>query len=257
MTTPTFISADAFNAEIAGNATNYAASLFLGRGKYANAEAISLNDIREAAARLKLENPDCVREPIITAFDGMGNPAVISGKALKAAKPAKTPKAPKAEKPAKPAKVVKPKAEKVVKAKPVKATDEAKATAKAEKAKAAADAKAIKAEAAKAAKAAKPAKAPKPAKAAKEPKGERAPTGKRAEIAEKAAKGIVPAAPDFSAATHSRFRKPLAEVVALIEAKDIKGLKAFPIKPISSSPKALDKFRNLAVVALEAQAAAE
>lgn len=32
-------------------------------------------------------------------------------------------------------------------------------------------------------------------------------------------------------------------------------LKAFPINPVSSSPKAMDKYRNLAVIALEVQVA--
>ena len=39
----------------------------------------------------------------------------------------------------------------------------------------------------------------------------------------------------------------------MVEAGDIKGLKAYAIKPISSSPKALDRYRNYAVTALEAQ----
>jgi hypothetical protein len=101
--------------------------------------------------------------------------------------------------------------------------------------------------------AAKP-KAEKAPRAAKAP-AEKAP-GKRAAIEAAAAAGTLPAAPDFSAETHKRFRGKLAEVVALVEAKDIKGLKAYAINPISSSPKAIDRYRNLAVIALEAQAAA-
>lgn len=103
----------------------------------------------------------------------------------------------------------------------------------------------------KAPKAEKPAKE-KPAKAAKEPAADKA-LGKRAQIAADAEAGILPAAPDFSAATHARFRKKLAEIVALVEKADIKALKAYPINPVSSSPKAMDKYRNLAVIALEAQ----
>lgn len=110
------------------------------------------------------------------------------------------------------------------------------------------------AKAPKAPKAAKPAKE-KPAKA---PKAAAAPAadkalGKRAQIAADAEAGIIPAKPDFSASTHARFRKKLDEIAALVEKGDIKALKAFPINPVSSSPKAMDKYRNLAVIALEAQ----
>lgn len=83
---------------------------------------------------------------------------------------------------------------------------------------------------------------------------EKAP-GKRAAAEAAAAAGTLPTPPDFSAETHKRFRGKLAEVVALVEAKDVAGLKAYAINPISSSPKAIDRYRNLAVIALEAQAA--
>jgi hypothetical protein len=78
--------------------------------------------------------------------------------------------------------------------------------------------------------------------------------GKRAAILAAAQAGNLPAAPDFSAATHARFRGKLADLVKLAEAGDIEGLKRYAINPISSSPKALDKFRNLCVIALEARA---
>jgi hypothetical protein len=45
--------------------------------------------------------------------------------------------------------------------------------------------------------------------------------------------------PDFSAETHRRFRGKLTEITKLVEAGDVAGLKAFPIKPYSSSPKAM------------------
>lgn len=79
--------------------------------------------------------------------------------------------------------------------------------------------------------------------------------GKRAQAIADAQAGKLPAPPDFSAETHTRFRPRLAELVALVKAKDIKALKAFEIKAISTSPKAMDRYRNLAVMALEAQAA--
>ncbi|RUM95326.1 hypothetical protein EET67_23915 [Pseudaminobacter arsenicus] len=91
-----------------------------------------------------------------------------------------------------------------------------------------------------------------PRRAASKDSGAR-PKGRRAEIAENAAKGILPLVPDFSAETHRRFRGKLAEIVALVEAGDVAALKAIEIKPYSSSPKALDRYRNLAVSALEAK----
>ena len=66
--------------------------------------------------------------------------------------------------------------------------------------------------------------------------------------------GELPAVPDFSAATHKRFRKLLAEVVALVEAGDIAALRAFEIKTVSTSPKTVARYRDLAVMTLEARA---
>jgi hypothetical protein len=77
--------------------------------------------------------------------------------------------------------------------------------------------------------------------------------GKRAAILAAAQAGALPTPPDFSAATHARFRGKLAELTKLAEAGDIEGLKAYAIKPVSSSPKALDRYRNLCVLALEAR----
>ncbi|MGI0528015.1 hypothetical protein [Rhizobium giardinii] len=182
MTTPNMKSPEAFAAEGTANAVHFTASLFLGRGKYAKAEAANREAIDAAAAKLVEENPTARAKPIIVAFDGEGNQAMISGKPRKAAK------------------------------------------------------------------AEKPANAPKAAKAAAPEKH-----GKRAEILASAEAGILPAKPDFSAATHARFRKRLDKIAALVEKGDVKALKAFPINPISSSPKAMDKYRNLAVIALEAQ----
>ncbi|MCA8895968.1 MAG: hypothetical protein KDA48_11985 [Amphiplicatus sp.] len=64
--------------------------------------------------------------------------------------------------------------------------------------------------------------------------------------------GIAPTPPDFSDETHKRFRGKLADLVALAAAGDVAGLKAYAINPISSSPKALDRYRNLCVMALGA-----
>lgn len=75
----------------------------------------------------------------------------------------------------------------------------------------------------------------------------------RAEAEAAADRGELPKAPDFSAETHKRFRPKLAELEALVAAGDVKALKAYAINPISTSPKALDRYRNLAVRALEAK----
>ncbi len=79
------------------------------------------------------------------------------------------------------------------------------------------------------------------------------PLGKRAQIDADAATGKLPPAPDFTAETHKRFRPALDEIKALIEDKDIAGLNAVKINPVSSSPKALARYRDLAVIALSAR----
>jgi hypothetical protein len=80
------------------------------------------------------------------------------------------------------------------------------------------------------------------------------PLGQRAAMLAAAEAGKLPAVPDFSAPTHERFRKKLAEVVALVKEGDVRKLKAFEINPLSSSPKAIDRYRNLAVIAITAKA---
>jgi hypothetical protein len=83
------------------------------------------------------------------------------------------------------------------------------------------------------------------------------PQGKRAAVLAAAQAGKLPPPPDFSAPTHARYRDAAKDLVALAKAGDIKGLKAVVIKPYSSSPKAMAKYRDLAVIALEARRAAE
>lgn len=88
-----------------------------------------------------------------------------------------------------------------------------------------------------------------------EPKAEAAPTGKRAAVEEAARQGSLPTPPDFSAATHARFRAKLAKLVELAEAGDAEGLKAVALNPVSTSPRAMARYRDLAVIAIEARAA--
>jgi hypothetical protein len=100
--------------------------------------------------------------------------------------------------------------------------------------------------------------APKPRGKAKGPPAARlAPApgiGKRAAILAAAERGEVPAPPNFSAPTHTRFRPKLAEVVALAEAGDLKALKAWRYAGfMSTSPKAIERYRTLCVTALEAR----
>ncbi len=74
-----------------------------------------------------------------------------------------------------------------------------------------------------------------------------------ANIEAKARKGELPPPPDFSAPTHARFRAKLAALVELAGKADAPGLRAIPINPVSSSPKALARYRDLAVLAIEAR----
>lgn len=91
-------------------------------------------------------------------------------------------------------------------------------------------------------------KAEKPARAPKK-------LGKRAAVLEAAKGGELPPKPDFSAPTHERFRGKLDEVHAAAIAGDLSTLRAFEIKTTSSSPKAIAKYRDLCVIAIEARAA--
>lgn len=78
--------------------------------------------------------------------------------------------------------------------------------------------------------------------------------GKRQAVLDQAQTGALPTAPDFSKPTHARFRAKLAQIVALAEAGDIAGLQAFEINPVSSSPKAMARYRDLCVIAITARA---
>ena len=78
--------------------------------------------------------------------------------------------------------------------------------------------------------------------------------GKRQEILDQAQTGALPTAPDFSKPAHARFRVKLAQIVALAEAGDIAALQAFEINPVSSSPKAMSRYRDLCVIAITARA---
>ena len=92
---------------------------------------------------------------------------------------------------------------------------------------------------------------------AEEPKPTTAPViGKRQAVLDLAQNGVLPQAPDFSKPTHARFRAKLAQIVALAEAGDIAALQAFEINPVSSSPKAIARYRDLCVSAITARTGA-
>ena len=76
--------------------------------------------------------------------------------------------------------------------------------------------------------------------------------GKRKAIIEQAQAGVLPIPPDFSKPTHARFRAKLAKLVALAEAGDLEGLQGVEINPVSTSPKAMARYRDLAIIAIEA-----
>ena len=78
--------------------------------------------------------------------------------------------------------------------------------------------------------------------------------GKRQSILKQAQTGTLPRAPDFSKPTHARFRAKLAQILALAEAGDIAGLQGFEFNPVSSSPKAMARHRDLCVIAITARA---
>ena len=89
---------------------------------------------------------------------------------------------------------------------------------------------------------------------ADQPIGPTAPVvGKRQAILDQAQTGALPQVPDFSKPTHARFRVKLAQIVALAEAGDIAALQAFEINPVSSSPKAMARYRDLCVIAITAR----
>jgi hypothetical protein len=72
---------------------------------------------------------------------------------------------------------------------------------------------------------------------------------------EAAAKGKIPSPPDFSANTHRVYRPALAEVVELVQKKDLDGLLKHRVEGTCSSPKAIKRYREIALIALKAKQA--
>lgn len=91
------------------------------------------------------------------------------------------------------------------------------------------------------------------APAASEPAG--TPRRRRdADLEAKARQGELPPPPDFSAPTHARFRNKLEGLIALAEKGDAEALMAVAINPVSSSPKALARYRDLCLIAIAVRA---
>jgi hypothetical protein len=95
-----------------------------------------------------------------------------------------------------------------------------------------------------------------PARVARPVSAPRRPAGPRAERLSLAQAGVLPAPPDFTAESYRRFRGKLAAVIALVEVADVNGLRAYRHDGfMGSSMKAVLRYRDLALVALEARTA--
>lgn len=212
--------ADLADANAIATAVRFDIALFLGTGRYATATASTIELARSEASRLAALHPNG-RSPLIYGISADGRSGLI----------------------------IDPKKEHAM-SKPVNKNRVLVAPKKLSRKKPAAKKGAAK----KAAAAKKPAKvvAKKGKKAAAAAPANGAKLGKRAAILAAARQGMIPDMPDFSANTHARFRGKLDEVVSLVKARDLKGLRKFHINPVSSSPKAIAKYRDLSILALEA-----
>jgi hypothetical protein len=235
--------ADVANASIVAAAVRFDIALFLGVGRYATETAETLDEARAKADRLVEMHPNG-RRPLIYGVTADGRSGLVTNAMLSNMEdPMKTySKKSNAQRAAKAAghkpvdvEIIKTKDGYAYRVKGATLAEESGTAAKAETA---------------------PAKGRKARKAAgKHERAATRPLGKRAAIETAARAGKLPEPPDFSAETHKRFRNKLASVVDLAKAGDLKGLRKFEVNPVSSSPKAIARYRDLCVIALEAQAA--
>lgn len=234
--------ADEAAARLIAGAERFEIALFRGQGSYAKACAASLDEARAAAARLEAEVANG-RPALIYALDAGGRSALVTPATVQATE---------------------------MHAMQKTYSSKFNAQRAAERAGIAPDR--IKVEKtpegfvwreqpAAAAPVPEPAPAPRvkgrrlaAAKPATEPKLRRRTSYEALEADARA--GRLPEAPDFRAATHARFRNKLARIVELAGAGDIAGLKAVEINPVSSSPRAMARYRDLCVMAIEARAEA-
>jgi hypothetical protein len=225
------------DAAIIANAIRFDIALFIGRGKYAHASARTLSEARnDAAPSLEAEHP-YGRRALIYAVDANGRSALV------------TDDIPTQEKET----AMKTYAKKFNAQRAAKAAGHDLNDVEILKTKGGFTFRVKSAAAAPAQEAAKAERATrKPRKAAEKSAAPR-PVGKRVAIEAAAREGKLPEPPDFRAETHKRFRNKLASVVELATSGDIKGLRAFEINPVSSSPKAIARYRDLCIIALEAR----
>jgi hypothetical protein len=214
--------ADIRDRNVIANAIRFDVALFLGRGCYARASAETLADARNEAARIADEHRNG-RRALIYAIDADGRSALVTDEA---STPTEEPKMKTYAKKFNAQRAAKAAGLKDDEFEIVKTKDGFAYKAKGE-----------------------------PTKTVPAPDAKAQPraVGKRAAIEEAARTGELPAPPDFSAPTHARFRNKLAKLVELVEAGDIAGLKAMTINPVSSCPKAMARYRDLCVIALEAR----
>lgn len=235
--------ADVANANIVAAAVRFEIALFLGVGRYATDTAETLEEARRKAARLVEMHPNG-RRPLIYGVTADGRSGLVTNAILSMMEdPMKTyAKKFNAERAAKAAghspeevEILKTKEGYRYRLKAGVPGEERATAAEAQRA---------------------PRKGLKGPEAAKKPKpAATRPLGKRAAIEAAAREGKLPEPPDFSAKTHKRFRNKLQAVIDLAKAGDLKGLRRFEVNPVSSSPKAIARYRDLCVLALEARAA--
>jgi len=230
------------DAAIIANAVRFDIALFIGRGKYAHASVRTLAEARnEAATALEAEHP-YGRRALIYAVDADGRSALVTDDISTESKESSMKTYAKKFNAQRAAKAAGHNLDEI---EIVKAKDGFTWRVKQQPRRAdARDAKLT----------SDPSREP---RANSEPQAAapRRPLGKRAQIEADARAGKLPEPPDFSAETHKRFRNKLASVVELAKAGDLNGLRAFEINPVSSSPNAIKRYRDLCIMALEAQAA--
>ncbi len=248
--------ADLANAAVIANAVRFDLALFLGVGRYARASAETLADARREAKRLAALHSNG-RRALIYAIDANGRSALVTDDIQAEEKEtsmktyAKKFNAQRAAKAAghdlKDVEIVKTKDGFTFRVKDSKPAVHINDLAASDHPVAKANADSW--NAIPAIKRAGKKEAKQKAESAAAPR----PLGKRAAIEAAAREGKLPEPPDFSAETHKRFRNKLASVIELAKAGDLKGLRAFEINPVSSSPKAIARYRDLCIIALEAR----
>jgi hypothetical protein len=232
--------ADVANANVIASAVRFEIALFLGVGRYATDAAGTLAEARAKAARLMAMHPNG-RRPLIYGVTADGRSGLVTDTPMPITEePMKTyAKKFNAQRAAKIAghaldeiEIVKAKDGFMWRVKPQSKRSEA------HDAKLSPD----------------PSREPQ-AKGKERSAASKGARGKRAAMEAAAREGRLPEPPDFTADTHKRFRNKLASVVELAKAGDLKGLRTFEINPVSSSPKAIARYRDLCVVALRARVA--